>query len=55
MQDDLPVIPKLPQDSPHDLPGNKAMARCGECNRIIYQIEGYCCLNTRCPVQPRIS
>lgn len=51
----LPVIPRLPPDHPADLPGNKAVAVCGECGRTIYQIEGYCCMNSRCPVQPRIT
>lgn len=53
MKQQLPIIPKLPPDSPHDLPGNKAVAQCGECGRIIYQIEGYYCMNNRCPVQIR--
>jgi hypothetical protein len=49
----LPVIPALPPDYPDDLPGNKAVATCGECGRTVYQLESYCCMNARCPVQPR--
>ncbi len=54
LPDDLPVIPKVKR-SPHDLPGNKAVARCGECGRVVYQIEGYCCMRDNCPVQPRFT
>jgi len=50
---DLPVIPKLPESNPHDLVGNPAVAKCGECGRIIHRVEGYCCMNARCPVQPK--
>jgi hypothetical protein len=53
--DELPVIPKLPPESPDDRPGNKAVARCGECGRVVYQIEWYSCQNSRCPVQRRPS
>ena len=52
--DDLPIIPKLPPDRPEDMPGNKAVARCGECGRVVYQVEGYCCPNSRCPVQLKL-
>ena len=48
---DLPVIPPLPKGSPkgpHD-----PVAKCGECGRLIYRVEGYCCMNQRCPVQSR--
>ena len=49
----LPVIPPLPQGSPkgpHD-----PVAKCGECGRLIYSVEGYYCMNQRCPVQPRVT
>lgn len=49
--DELPVIPKLPPESPYDRPGNKAIARCGECGRVVYQVEWYSCRNNNCPVQ----
>lgn len=49
----LPVIPKLPPDHPDDRPGNKAVATCGECGRTVFQIEHYCCMHPRCPIQPR--
>ena len=54
--DNLPVIPKLPENWPP--PGIKdphytPVAKCGECGRLIYMIEAYCCMNPRCPVQPK--
>lgn len=48
----LPVIPKLHPERPRS---DGAVAICGECGRTIYQVEGYCCMNNRCPVQPRIT
>lgn len=51
--DELPIIPKLPEASPHDRPGNKAVARCGECGRVVYQVEWYSCQNNNCPIQRR--
>jgi len=55
MSDRLPIIPKLPPLSPHDMPGNKAVAMCGECGRVLHQIENYYCMNPRCPVQVRFT
>jgi hypothetical protein len=53
--DNLPVIPKLPPESPFDRPGNKAVAKCGECGRVLYQMDTYCCMNPRCPISPRAT
>lgn len=50
----VPVIPKLPESQPSIEP-NPVVAICGECNREVRQIEGYCCGNPRCPLQSHIT
>lgn len=52
-EDNLPIIPRLPDSFPSD--PTKAIAKCGECGRKIYRIEGYSCSNGRCPVQPKVT
>jgi hypothetical protein len=53
--DGLPIIPQLRKPHPEDWPGNPAVAKCGECGRTIHFIENYCCMNARCPVQPKFT
>lgn len=48
----LPVTPKLPPKSPRS---DGAVAICGECGRTVYQMEMYCCMNDRCPVQVKVT
>lgn len=49
----VPVIPKLPEYTQKPYDPNPVVAICGECGREIRKIEGYSCLEARCPVQPK--
>lgn len=49
----LPVVPRLPDHAP-GLPRGP-VAICGECGREIHAVEGYCCMNLRCPVQTVVT
>lgn len=51
MNRELPIIPKLPDTVPTN--PFDPVAKCGECGRLIYAVEGYSCPSGRCPVQPK--
>lgn len=51
---DVPLIAPLPtQKGLRPYETNPVIAICGECGRKVYKIEGYCCQNGRCPIQPQ--
>lgn len=47
----VPLIAPIPK---HQAPcdPNPVIAICGECGRKVYMVEGYCCGNSSCPIQP---
>lgn len=48
----VPLIPRLPDHKPFE--SNPIVAVCGQCGRDVYQVEGYYCCNSRCPMQTKV-
>lgn len=41
--------------NPHPFDLSKSIGKCGECNRKLYQADMYCCMNPKCPIQPKVT
>lgn len=48
----VPLIAPMPKATP-PYETNPVVAVCGECGRKVCKVEGYCCGNGNCPIQPR--
>lgn len=50
---EVPVILPLPPEEPYE--PNPVVAICGQCGIELRKVMMYCCMNSRCPVQPRVT
>ena len=51
----VPLIPPIPEKLKDNNDPNPVVAVCGECGRGVRQVEMYCCMNTHCPIQPKVT